>query len=410
MGIKFLNIIKNYKCALLALFFFAQHSEQLQAAESYLAQKDVIEVSGFGRLVGGYLDDPDLEFQRYSDSISFGEQSLLGLRLDLNINDKLKIVTQGILHSSEDRDSEIQWLYLQYQATRSLSVRLGRQRMPFFDFSETNDVGFAYPWITPPLQVYSNFLFFDIDGAMASYEFSSKGVSGAVEAYWGEFEGDLTVAETTAFTTVDNGHGLILKLNFDAFSFRASHHRTKIDIGLKPILEFKSILSNVGLIESANSLGLAGQLEFSQASLNYDSFDYFLKAEVTRYDSDFLFFPDVNSGYITAGYNFYPFSMHFTYALSKESYILPNNSIPKGLAPQITALSFAFDQTLDNLNNYGLESTSIGVRYDWNENIALKAEITKLNGEATRGLFTRNSETNPKNKANLIQVAVEWVF
>lgn len=373
--------------------------------------KDAIEFSGFGRIVGGYLDDEGLEFQHYTNSLSFTEQTLLALRIDAHINDSLKLVTQGILHTGTIRENEVQWLYLQYQASRAVSVRVGRQRMPFFDFSETNDVGFAYPWITPPIQVYTDFLFFDIDGIMASYEFSGREVSGALESYYGQFEGELTVAETTSKTKLDNSRGLILKLNYNNFAFRASHHKTQVDLGLQPLIEFRDILRAANLNESADSIGLAGSIEFSQLSLSYDSFNYFMKTELTRYDSDFLAFPDVKNGYITLGYNFYPYSLHLTYANSVEKYTRPDNLIPIGINPQLDALSQGFDQILTQLSNDGLESVTLGLRYDYSDNIAFKTEFAKLNGDDnTRGLFTENSVNNPGNKANFFQVAVEWVF
>ena len=408
----FFSKILQVRLALLVCIFIGLPPLQaVMAADTYNDEKDLIEVSGFARLVGGYLDDPDLEFQQYSNTLSFGEQSLFALRADINLTNDVKIVSQGVLHSSDNRESEIQWLYLQYQVNRALSVRLGKQRMPFFDFSETNDVGFAYPWITPPLQVYSEFLFFDIDGALASYEFSSKNISGAFEAYWGEYEGNLSTAETTSYTKLENNSGLILKLNYDNFNLRASHHFTNIDISLTPIIEFRKVLTDAGFVESANALSLAGKLQFSQISLSYDSFTYFFKSELTRYNSEFLVFPDAKSGYVLAGYNFFPFSAHITYAKSEVSYDRPENIIPKGLDPQIDALSFSYDQVLANLNVDSMESFTVGIRYDWNDNIAFKAEYSKLNGnDNSRGLFTKNSAKNPQNEAKLIQVAIEWVF
>lgn len=393
------------------ILLFCLSLQSASGRTSISKSNKALEFSGFGRIVGGYLDDKEAEFQYYQNSLSFTEQTLLALRVDANLSDKLKLVTQGILHTGTIRENEVQWLYLQYQATRSISVRLGRQRMPFFDFSETNDVGFAYPWITPPIQVYTDFLFFDIDGVLASYEFSGKEVSGAIESYFGEFEGELTVAETSSVTKLDNSRGLILKLSYDNFRFRASHHITQVDLGLKPLIEFRDILRSAGFNQSADSISLVGSIEFSQLSLSYDSFDYFMRSELTRYDSDFLAFPDVKNGYITVGYNFYPYSVHLTYANSVEEYARPKNIIPVGIDPQVDALSAGFDQVLTQLNNDGLESLTLGLRYDYSDNIAFKTELSKLNGDDnTRGLFTENSVNNPGNKANFFQVAVEWVF
>ena len=56
--------------------------------------EDNLQFSGFARVVMGYLDDSNAEYAGYDDSISLGEQSLLGLQADYQFNETLSITGQ----------------------------------------------------------------------------------------------------------------------------------------------------------------------------------------------------------------------------------------------------------------------------------------------------------------------------
>jgi len=62
--------------------------------------------------------------------------------------------------------------------------KLGKLRTPFFlTIAISKDVGYAYPWISPPQQVYMVFLFEVIEGASASYEIVEDSFS-QHRGYW----------------------------------------------------------------------------------------------------------------------------------------------------------------------------------------------------------------------------------
>ena len=141
------------------------------AGHTAAVAKQDLEFSGFGRVVGGAITDKDLSFSGYDDSLSFEQQSLIALRADYSMSDNISLVGQVIGHSADTRDSGIQWLYINYRASNNLAFKLGRQRIPFFTYSDVIDVGFAYPWISPPLQVYTDYVFSEFDGISSRYDF-----------------------------------------------------------------------------------------------------------------------------------------------------------------------------------------------------------------------------------------------
>ena len=127
--------------------------------------KEAIRFSGFARLVGGYLDEEKATYLDYDDSISFGEHSLFALQTDVDFSEQFSFTTQLLAHASHRRDSGVEWAYLTYRPTRNWQFKAGKLRTPFFMYSDTLDVGLAYPWIVPPQQVYLPYVFPSILGS-----------------------------------------------------------------------------------------------------------------------------------------------------------------------------------------------------------------------------------------------------
>ena len=77
--------------------------------------EEKLAISGFGRLVAGYLDDNNVSFEGYTNELTFSEQSLLALQADYHLTDTVTITTQLLAHSNNERESGLEWLYLSYE-------------------------------------------------------------------------------------------------------------------------------------------------------------------------------------------------------------------------------------------------------------------------------------------------------
>lgn len=370
-----------------------------------------VEFSGFARAVVGYLDDDNLSFLGYENNYSFGEQSLFAVRADATLTDKISVVVQAIAHTASNRDSGIQWLYLDYRPTKDWSFKLGRQRIPFFSYSDVIDVGFAYPWITPPTQVYTEYVFSEFDGLIGRYDFATKSASGSFEAYVGNYNGDIGVAGRVVNAHVDYIAGVYSTLNIDNLTISAAYHRGKVHIEIPELLAFQNTLRMLSFDISADWLSVGDTPSFLKLGARYDSLDYFVEAEWTKIRAESSFIPKVDSAYITVGYNIAPFSVHATIAHSDSSYRRPLNQIPLGVNPQLDGLHFGFEQIFDSLPLDNLTSFTVGGRYDWQYNIAFKAEVSILKGkENERSFFGIKDRSISEREAVLFQLAAEWVF
>lgn len=376
----------------------------------YSEEEKKLEFSGFARLVLGYLDESNATYLGYDNSLSLSQQSLIALQADYQISNKLSLTAQVIGHSGKERDSGVEWLYFTYEPNRFSQIKLGRQRTPFFNYSDVIDVGFAYPWITLPQQVYSSVFFSTFDGVLGSYEWNYQGVILNVEAFWGSFNGDVVSSGAEIQANINDLQGAIFNVTYDNFNFRTAYHRTDAFIGLDDLTDFRNNLDLFGFTESAESLSPNGEIEFFQVGASYETLDYFLRSEITGIRAESNVVPNINSFFVSAGYNYFPYTSYISYGKTNSRYGDPVNEIPVGVNPQLDGLSAGFDFIVSQLPFDSSESITIGTRFDWLTNLAIKAEVTWIIAEqgSTANFSALNDDFD--RQAPLYQLAVEWVF
>lgn len=181
--------------------------------------------------MGGYLDVEDVHYQGYNDAISFGQHSLFALQTDVELTETLSFTTQLLAHTSAARDSGLEWAYLSWRPSSNWHFKAGKLRTPLYLHSDTIDVGFSYPWILPPLPVYTPYQPIDFTGLSAAYQFNIRDWSIETKAYWGRFEGAITVLDEFPLgVKADKLKGLILALNRGNLRLRATYNRTAGEI------------------------------------------------------------------------------------------------------------------------------------------------------------------------------------
>ena len=367
-------------------------------------------VSGFGRIVGGYLDTSDAAYLDYSDEIQFDSQSLAAIQADWQATDKFSVTTQLLAHSNSDTKSGIEWLYLTYQLNDNWQIRAGKQRTPFFHYSDVRNVGFAYHGITPPQQLYNGVLFPTYEGVNVNYRIGNEEIQASIEAYWGSFNDEYEIADLIIKPDVTNLHGFIGRISRQNLQFTLAFHRGDIDVTLQELEDFRTILQSAGYSMSADSLSPEGKVEVLTAGLSYHNFDYFVEAEVMKLVGEPSAFPDMLSAYLTTGIYSPPMTYHVTVATSTASYPDPINEIPLGLAPELDYLSTTYESIFDQFYRDSLNSLAIGIRYDFNAHFAIKGDVSLLRGKDQERAFFEVKNANFDNSATLYQVALEWVF
>ncbi|WP_441002515.1 porin [Pseudocolwellia agarivorans] len=383
----------------------------LSISSTVYAEEDKLEFSGFARVIVGYLDDKNAEYVGYDDSLSINKQSLFALQADYKFNNDFSLTGQVIAHTDDQRQSGLEWLYLTYQPNNSLQVKLGRQRIPFFNYSDSLDVGFAYPWLTLPQQFYDSAFFATFDGILANYEFSINDWLINYEGYWGRFDGTIYTSDSEIDTKAIGLYGANVSVSYENFTVRASYNEGDVSIEQTDVEEFSQQLRQFGFINNADWLNTSGLIQFYHFSVNYENLDYFFRSEVSKLVGGSGLLPDINSFYVSAGYNFAPYTAYISYSKKDLYYKHAINEIPYGLSPGLDMLAGGYDAITTTFADDQSTGIKIGTRWDLKPDLAFKAEITFVEAEDNiSNRFGLKDLGGFDGHALLYQIGAEWVF
>ncbi len=98
----------------------------------------------------------DLNFEGtgIDDRWSFSPDSIVGMQWDYKVVEGTSATVQAVAKGAKGFEVEAEWMYLTHQLTDNVSIRAGRLRLPLYALSETFEVGFSYPWVRPPVDLY----------------------------------------------------------------------------------------------------------------------------------------------------------------------------------------------------------------------------------------------------------------
>lgn len=171
----------------------------------------------------------------YDTEWSIRPDTVLGLQGRMNVDDKLSLTAQMTNHiSKNDAGADLQWLFASYDLNSSWTLQAGRKRLPLYAYSDYMDVGYAYPWLRPPQDLYG-WQIVNYNGANVMYRntFGDYGVT------WNTWAGSETDKDNVLlnkfyyFDTVkeswDNIVGTYVDVNGDWWQARVIYMRNIVD-------------------------------------------------------------------------------------------------------------------------------------------------------------------------------------
>ena len=197
-------------------------------------------VSVFGTLGYARSDQP-YTYQRFIDkSGTFMRDSLAGLQVDARFADRFGATVQVKVApdtASDNRyEGTVSWAFLSYRPTNDWLIRVGKQRIPFYLYSETVDVGVTYDFARLPTEMYSIITSNDITGVSFSKNWSMENSDVSLDGYWGKGTTDFrfwirdeipAVQSPGAVFAGENikGGGLVLSYKRSEDIYRVGVHR-----------------------------------------------------------------------------------------------------------------------------------------------------------------------------------------
>lgn len=353
-----------------------------------------LHINGFLSVGVSMLDKNDAEIAGGDNQGGFKNDNVLGLQMQKQVNDSTTVTGQLVSRGTDDYQTEAAWAFLTYAANDDLDLRMGRLRVPFFQYSDFLEVGYAYNWVRPQEEVY-RVPFSSIDGVDLTQRFSTGDIDGSVQFYYGRYQGDFETSTESYDADFRNFTGLVLSANSGNFGARVSYHQAELIMDTSDptsILGQASLgaalyAAGLGDASAADDFNFSGQTStFYGAALTYDDGTYSAVAEWTALDHESSLLLDDQGWLIGVAGRFGDFTPHLTYSSEADSFDSGNEGKIQELLP------LKDEQT----------SITLGLRYDYDTSTALKFEIQNNDEETADGA--------DGDSATLYSVAVDLVF
>ena len=335
-----------------------------------------IQFDGFMTAGGAIHDDSDnkntyigsLGDRGISNDLSFETDTRFGLQVSSDVTEDMSVVAQ-ILGSGVDGNFNaiIEWAYIDYEINDAASIHVGKIKQPVYLVNDYVEVGYAYPWIRPPSEVYyQNNPLNTVNGIELLLQFPVGPGTLSFQPYLGSNRDDIPNAGG-AFFEAENIYGMDIKYSGRGYTVHASNFRCEV----KTFGGFDIEQSAFGPLTV--DLNGTGNCNVSAAGLNLDLANVVVYAEWTRRTTDEQLsraFGDQDAWYATFGYRFGKWMPHITYAVidgEASTFGLDNGTGAITGSDLPTGASLNFPVAIQS-------SITAGLRYEVNDSAALKFE------------------------------------
>jgi hypothetical protein len=395
---------------------------------------------GFGTLGLVYSSEDQADFvgnlfqpngAGHNRPVDFGVDSKLGAQMDVRITDSLSAVVQVVSQHRYDNRywPDLEWANLKYEFTPDVSVRAGRTVSGTFLVSESRLVGFAYPWVRPPLEVYGLSPITSRDGIDASYRFRVHGFTNTIQLGYGATTEQLPDGSDGGSIDAKNYFEISNTTERGPFSTRigVSYGRVDVRSELDELLDaftaFGNAIDGIPGLEpaAAQARRIVERYELDDAPIwlltvggTYDPGDWLLMAELARFEGS-GFLSDATAWYVTGGYRIGAFTPYLTYAWLRADHRfdagITTTGLPLELATGASGLNAGLESTLASLD-FSQTTMAVGVRWDFRRDAAVKLqyEHVDLRSGSPGRLGNVQSDFDPGGRVDVISLTIDFVF
>lgn len=372
-------------------------------------------INGFATLGVAVGDSKRAYLGAIDDTPNLHHDTKMGLNISSELSDVWSFGSQFVSSGArDDLGLSADWLFVKYQPQNHFSVRFGRQKLGNRLLSEILDVGFAYPWVRPPQEVYSPINVKTIEGLSVAYTLP-----------WGAWdlvmEPFVAVADTTIFTyselkvqrktrvMADHVRGGVVTLNHDFGKLMVSHLSADVSVNGSVIIKDRP----VSLWSAATQMDYRDVVvygEFARCGESNKKAVDDLQSEVAQLTTqqtvatDAVVLADLQSKlqfsqfrlgseqqsllvdrayYLTLGYRFGAILPHFTYAKL---------------------------QVAERAVLRGQSSLLLGVRNNINDKLAMKFDIQQISPTGNKEGLYQFSNPVTQDKGHVFSLSIDTIF
>lgn len=307
----------------------------------------------------------------YTDEVRYRPESVIGIQIDADLSEGLKLKTLLQADGEKDYDAEMKWAFAEFDAGGDVTFQAGRQPLPLYYYTDFIDVAYSYRWVRPPMETYflQNSTF---DGVQLKWEPMVGDYEYRFQVYHGRDENEdinLTLNDVT---------GVVAFMRKDWFEVRASHAKSNVE---------------TAVIGGAAGATVETPTSFTNLTLKAGTKSAYITAEWQRDDESkpiqvLNYLDESQSWYISAGYGVDNFVPYVTYA-ERENSLSDENPFLAEDAKQKS------------------ESWTGGVRWDFHSNAAFKMEYTARKDKSDDTILALTGEAKT---VDALTVAIDMVF
>jgi hypothetical protein len=405
----------------------ALEQNQAQAANSYTGpslKEEAVSFNGFYSAGISKINRDVTYADGRTNDWDIKPTTLVGLQLNADLYKGGEFVTQvvalGNSTGGETFNPEVDWLYFKHNFGAGFSAQIGRLRSPLLRETNNYYVGYSYPWVQPPEDVYGTLLLTNVDGVSVGYALPFGDWLWDTQLVWGDSE--LEVGD--GGTSLNDSYTLATVLSSDNMSFRLSYLQAE-----------QVVETSVPAGPAEVNLDYAEDIEYLTASFKYDDGMLYASLEGVTTSSEKDVAVESEAWDATVGWYFGSVLAYagvseqkaknadeFGVALN-EYY--DNNGIDAG-APGSGSTVFG-PLTVGDIASAVLvkEQTTytVGARWDFSAKTALKVQAQYVNGmDGTIGNFSHGSAQDvlpaslggngglPFKNAVVYDIAIQGVF
>ncbi len=385
-------------------------------------------LSGFGTLGASRSDNGAADYlvdafhpdgPGHTRRWSADADSRVGLQLATHLTSRVSAVVQVVSEQRYDGSYRpaVEWANVKLQVTPELSLRAGRVVLPVFTVSDSRKVGYANVWVRPPVEVYSLVPVTSNDGVDASYRMSVGDATNTFQATLGRSDSKFPDSAGLGAGMAKARDLVALVDTFERgfFTARATYGRAKLTIDeYTPLFDAFRQFGPQGAAIAERYGVMDRRIDFLGFGATYDPGRWFVTGEWARFDTRSVI-GKKNAWYASAGYRVGKATPYLTYARMKADSNTSDPGLPlAGLAPQLAGTGAQLNAILNaQLAAIPVQDTvSIGVRWDFMSNAALKLQYDRLSlGASSHGTFGNLQPGFPVGgRVQLFSAAVDFVF
>ncbi|MCW8957340.1 MAG: hypothetical protein OQL09_10690 [Gammaproteobacteria bacterium] len=319
-----------------------------------------------------YLDSIDDRFTTSNDS-------RYGINFRTQTSERLSGAAQLVGAGRNDNfDVEVEWAYVAYDFTDSINMRVGKLNLQTFLLSDYIDVGYLYPWVRPPEEVYNFVPFRNFPGfeMMHTARFGKSTLTSQIFTGSGYNSIDPSTSLPNGGNFVgESGIGVNFQLDTPYVTLRTGY--------ITPVIKLTA--ANDAIIQDEGDRAKMFTLGISWDWNGFIGYSEYIDSQVEGTTKGFS--PDQTGYYLTLGYQIGNFLPHVTVAGTD------GEALNASTAQPVIQDSIAF-----------------GIRYDMNDSMALKFEVKQIEPETASSSFNSVDLATGEDTFMITSLALDVIF